>query len=61
MVAVVDDEVTVKRFRMDGKTVILKPENEDFAPITIGREKRFKILGKVIGGLPETPGVGGRA
>ena len=49
VVAMVDEEVTVKRFQMDGKRVILKPENEDFAPITIGREKRFRILGKVIG------------
>lgn len=49
VVAMVDDEVTVKRFQMDGKRVVLKPENEDFAPITIGKEQRFRILGKVIG------------
>ncbi len=49
VVAMVDDEVTVKRFQVEGKTVILKPENEAFVPITIGREQRFRILGKVIG------------
>jgi len=49
VVAMVDDEVTVKRFRMDGKTVVLTPENEAFAPIRIGEGTRFRILGKVIG------------
>ena len=49
VVAMVDDEVTIKRFQVDGKAVVLKPENEDFAPIAIGKEKRFRILGKVIG------------
>jgi len=48
-VAMVDDEVTVKRFQMDGKTVVLTPENEAFAPIRIGEGTRFRILGKVIG------------
>jgi SOS-response transcriptional repressor LexA len=47
-VAMVDDEVTVKRFQMDGKTVVLTPENEAFAPIRIGEGTRFRILGKVI-------------
>lgn len=49
VVAMVDDEVTVKRFQLDGKRVVLKPENEDFAPIRIGEGTRFRILGKVIG------------
>jgi repressor LexA len=49
VVAMVDDEVTVKRFQMDRKTVILKPENEAFAPIRIGKAQRFRILGKVVG------------
>ncbi len=49
VVAMVDDEVTVKRFQTDRKTVVLRPENEDFAPIRIGKEQRFRILGKVIG------------
>jgi repressor LexA len=49
VVAMVDDEVTVKRFQVDGKTVVLKPENEAFAPIRIGEGTRLRILGKVIG------------
>ena len=49
VVAMVEDEVTVKRFQMEDKTVVLRPENEDFAPIRIGKEQRFRILGKVIG------------
>ena len=49
VVAMVEDEVTVKRFQIDGKTVVLKPENEAFAPITIGKGQRFRVLGKVIG------------
>ncbi len=49
VVAMVDDEVTVKRFQTDRKTVVLRPENEDFPPIRVGREQRFRILGKVIG------------
>jgi len=48
VVAMVDDEVTVKRFQVDGKTVVLKPENEAFAPIRIGEGTRLRILGKVI-------------
>ena len=49
VVAMVEDEVTVKRFQTDRKTVVLRPENEDFPPIRVGREQRFRILGKVIG------------
>jgi repressor LexA len=49
VVAMVDDEVTVKRFQVDGKTVVLKPENEAFAPIRLKEGQRFRILGKVIG------------
>src|SRR5574337_2906 len=49
VVAMVEDEVTVKRFQIDGKTIVLMPENEEFAPIRITPEQRFRILGKVIG------------
>ena len=49
VVAMVEDEVTVKRFQVDGTTIILKPENETFAPIRIENGERVKILGKVIG------------
>ena len=49
VVAMVDDEVTVKRFQLEGATVVLKPENEQFAPIMVENGERLKILGKVIG------------
>ncbi|MBZ0159797.1 transcriptional repressor LexA [Candidatus Methylomirabilis sp.] len=49
VVAMIEDEVTVKRFQIDGKTIVLMPENEDFAPIRITPEQPFRILGKVIG------------
>ena len=49
VVAMVEDEVTVKRFQVDGKAVVLKPENEAFVPIRIKEGQRFRILGKVIG------------
>jgi repressor LexA len=49
VVAMIEDEVTVKRFQMDGTTVVLMPENEDFSPIRVAHEQRFRILGKVIG------------
>jgi repressor LexA len=49
VVALVEDEVTVKRFQVDGKTVVLKPENEAFSLIRLKEGQRFRILGKVIG------------
>ncbi len=49
VVALVEDEVTVKRFQVEGQTVVLKPENEAFAPIRLTEGQRFRILGKVIG------------
>jgi repressor LexA len=49
VVAMIEDEVTVKRLHMDAGTVVLKPENETFAPIRIAPQQRFRILGKVIG------------
>ena len=44
MVAMVDDEVTVKRFQLDGQMVILKPENEQFAPIGVSPPKMLDRL-----------------
>ena len=49
VVAMVEDEVTVKRFQLDGTTIVLQPENEQFAPIRIENGERVRILGKVIG------------
>jgi repressor LexA len=57
VVARVDDEVTVKRYRQDGAIVWLLPENEDFDPIEVNlKEQSMVIEGVVVGvirdGLP---------
>jgi len=50
VVARVDDEVTVKRFRQRGNIVTLLPENEEFEPIRIDlREQDFSIEGVYVG------------
>jgi len=57
IVARLDDEVTVKRYRQDGSLVWLLPENEEFEPIQVDlREQGLVIEGVVVGvirdGLP---------
>ena len=57
VVARLDDEVTVKRYRQDGKIVWLLPENEEFEPIQVDLgEQSMVIEGVVVGvirdGLP---------
>lgn len=52
VVARLDDEVTVKRFRRRGSIVYLLPENEDFEPIRVDlREQSFDIEGLGVGVL----------
>lgn len=49
VVAMVDDEATVKRFSRKGGRVVLKAENPAFEPITIGGgEAEVSIVGKVV-------------
>jgi len=57
IVARLDDEVTVKRYRQNGSLVSLLPENEDFEPIEVDlKEQELVIEGVVVGvirdGLP---------
>ena len=57
VVARLDDEVTVKRYRQEGSLVWLLPENEEFEPICVDlREQGLVIEGVVVGvirdGLP---------
>jgi repressor LexA len=47
IVALVDDEATVKRFRRKGNNVVLQPENPDFESIVLSPQQ-VTILGKVI-------------
>jgi len=50
VVARIEDEVTVKRFRRRGRQVVLAPENPQFEPIVVDpRESAFAIEGVVVG------------
>ena len=50
IVARIDDEVTVKRYRQTGSLVSLLPENDEFEPIEVDlREQELVIEGVVVG------------
>ncbi|MDP6436842.1 MAG: transcriptional repressor LexA [Gammaproteobacteria bacterium] len=50
VVARLEDEVTVKRYRQEGHTVWLLPENDDFSPIEVDlNEQHLMIEGVVVG------------
>ncbi len=52
VVARIDDEVTVKRYRQEGRIVWLLPENPDFDPIRVDMgEQELMIEGIVVGVL----------
>jgi len=44
VVARLDDEVTVKRFRRSGNRVLLQAENADFKPITVDLQRQSLII-----------------
>jgi len=44
VVARIDDEVTVKRFKREGNTVWLLAENPEFAPIEVNLEEQDLII-----------------
>jgi SOS-response transcriptional repressor LexA len=46
--AVIDGEATLKRFYKKDGVVTLKPENDQYTPITVS-EGEFRIAGKIIG------------
>ncbi len=55
VVARLDNDVTVKRYKQEGSTVWLLPENEDFDPIKINmREQSLVIEGVVVGVLRQS-------
>jgi len=59
VVARLENEVTVKRYRQEGSIAWLLPENEDFEPIRVDlREESLTIEGVVVGVLRQE---GGRA
>lgn len=50
VVARIDDEVTVKRWKKQGNTVQLLPENSDFSPIVVDvREQNLTVEGLAVG------------
>ena len=52
VVARLDNEVTVKRYKQDGRFVWLLPENEEFEPIRVDmKEQSLVIEGVVVGVL----------
>lgn len=56
VVARVDDEVTVKRLRRDGHTVVLEPANAAFEPLHIDlREQALTIEGLAVGVIRNRP------
>jgi len=51
VVARLDDEVTVKRYRQDGKLVWLLPENEEFEPIRVDLGSQAMVIEGVVVGV----------
>ena len=51
VVARLEDEVTVKRYRQEGKLVWLLPENPDYAPIKVDLNEQLLIIEGVVVGL----------
>ena len=51
VVARLEDEVTVKRFRQRGPEITLLPENPDFEPIQVSREENNLVLEGVVVGV----------
>jgi repressor LexA len=48
VVAVLDDDATVKRLSIREDAIELRPENPEFSPIRIGPDQEMRIVGKVI-------------
>ena len=51
VVARVDDEVTVKRYRQDGSFVWLLPENDEFEPIRVDLHSQSMVIEGVVVGV----------
>jgi len=49
VVAMIDNETTVKKFYQRNNEIKLIPENEKYLPITINKSNNFSIIGKVLG------------
>ncbi len=51
VVARLDDEVTVKRYRQNGSLVSLLPENDEFEPIEVDLRKQALVIEGVVVGV----------
>ena len=51
VVARLEDEVTVKRYRQDGRLVWLLPENEEFEPIRVDLDEEPLVIEGVVVGV----------
>jgi repressor LexA len=53
VVALIEDEATVKRFYRNEKGIVLKAENPKFSPIEISKREAaaFRLVGRVVGVL----------
>jgi len=51
VVARIDDEVTVKRYRQDGSRVFLLPENAEFEPIEVDLKQQSMVIEGVVVGI----------
>ena len=49
VVAILNDEATVKKFEVSGKKIKLIPENKAYLPIEVNTNDDFKLAGKVKG------------
>jgi repressor LexA len=59
VVARLENEVTVKRYRQEGPTVWLLPENADFEPIKVNiKQQHMLIEGVVVGVIRRGKGMG---
>jgi DNA polymerase V len=48
VIAVLDGELTVKRLKVDGKSLLLVPEHGGYPPIRVTAEMQFEVWGVVI-------------
>lgn len=49
VIAMVDGESTMKRFKKTGEKIFLVPENDNYPVIKLNKKQNFSIIGKVVG------------
>ena len=55
VVARLEEDVTVKRFKRDGKKIVLLPENPDFEPIVVDPSQDFLAIEGLAVGVIRNP------